>query len=53
LPQNWLFGRLTWPQATHATPSGFPQLSQNPFVALFSLLQNRQSIRETFSPDCC
>jgi hypothetical protein len=50
LPQNWLFARLIWPHATHTIPSGFPQASQNPLVALLSLLQYRQSIREPFSP---
>jgi hypothetical protein len=48
-PQNWLFERFRCPQATQTIPKGLPQLSQNAFVGLFSLLQYRQSIRKTLS----
>jgi len=46
-PQNWLLGRLTCPQAAQAGSSGLPQASQNALVALLSLSQYRQCIRET------
>src|SRR5450432_2283264 len=49
LPQKWLLGRLIWPQAAQAGSSGFPQVSQNALVALLSLSQYRQCIRETLS----
>jgi hypothetical protein len=49
LPQKRLVSRLRWPHAAQATPSGFPHVSQNALVALLSLLQYRQSMRETLS----
>jgi hypothetical protein len=39
LPQKRLVGPLIWPHAAHTIWSGFPQVSQNAFVALLSLLQ--------------
>src|ERR1700686_1290509 len=36
LPQKWLLGRLIWPQAGQTASRGFPQASQNAFVALLS-----------------
>src|SRR5579871_6413218 len=48
-PQNWLFRRFRCPQAAQTIPKGFPQLSQNAFVGLFSLLQYRQNIRKTLN----
>src|SRR5262245_10450917 len=50
LPQNRLLGPLTCPHAAHTICSGFPQVSQNAFVALLSLLQYRQSIRGACTP---
>jgi hypothetical protein len=50
LPQKRLIGPLMWPHAMQTVRIGFPQVSQNAFVALLSLLQYRQSIRRTLHP---